>query len=451
MALYLLLGILLFLALALHYLLVAQGRWIVGPETFFLLMAFGTYVATASAALAVGEPQSDYVVYIGIGTLCFVAGTATARLVLDFGHRNELAAFRERPWRHDLRGVVIGAALVAGVASLAMLALHYWWAGGLVPVSAFLVLLRQGPEAMAAAYNELRLAPASGTYLGPGYAAQLRNAVLPVVTLLCYFRYRVEPALRWGLLFALFLGATILVSLGTGARFPLAFFGLAFLLVGHARLVSPLRFHKRMLFAVAGGLFALLSALTLMMGTRQQDVLEVPFLWAPYQVIERVFVSPSAERFDVYRWFLANEEPRWGGGLAEQLQIVLPGRAEYTLSNQLHELVYGNPLGDVGLDFWGSTWLDFRWLGLVVAAAFGFLSHAFYVWLVRGPKRLSRVPILLYSGIILGLATDLQVLLLRGFLTCLLLLAGLRVVELMALAGRAPGIAGTRRVAPLDA
>ncbi len=122
-------------------------------------------------------------------------------------------------------------------------------------------------------------------------------------------------------------------------------------------------------------------------------------LWAPYQVVERVFVLPSEQRLEVYERFLVNQPPQWGRGSVEALRQILPGRLPVTLSNRLHELLFGSPQGDVSLDVWGSLWYDFHWLGPLAAAGIGFAMNSYYVWMLRGPKLLLRMVALLVRGL----------------------------------------------------
>ena len=76
----------------------------------------------------------------------------------------------------------------------------------------------------------------------------------------------------------------------------------------------------------------------------------------------------------------------------------------------------------MSLDVWGSLWYDWHWGGLLFAGLLGMVFHGLYVLLLRGGKGLVRVVTLTYAGFVLGLATDVQVLMLSGFLTILLFL-----------------------------
>lgn len=428
----LLLGVIVLLTVIGHYFYVAEGRWIVGPETFFLIMAVGTYLATAYTAVVEGGTESPYTYYIGVGIVCFVAGCVVCRATLGFGHRRELQRFLAGPWRNDLRGVRLAAVVFVGLLSVAVTAVYFMLLGFFVPAAAAGALLTRGPDAMVEVYNELRRASSTGEYLGLGYVSQFKNCLLPLVTLLLFFRARIRGTMILYVLVVTFLTVSVLGSIGTGARFALAFLGISLLVIGIAPIMRPLQLSGRQLLTVVLLSLLLLSALTLMMGARGSRTLDVPILWAPYAVVERVFIAPSMERYQVYDQFLRHQEPQWGRGTLRELRNVLPGRPPLTLSNRLHQMIYGSPQGNVTLDLWGSFWYEFHWLGLLFAFFHGFVLHAFYVWTLRGPKRLSRVVVLLFAGIVLGLATDLQVLLLRGFLTCFLLLACLYVVEKIA-------------------
>ncbi|HSR67780.1 MAG TPA: hypothetical protein VLU25_07550 [Acidobacteriota bacterium] len=418
-------SILLVAALIVHYLLVAQGRIIVGPETYIILMGISTFATTAYAGWSDGQAGHPYAVFIGMGLLAYMAGIVVFSALARFRHRADLKAFQERAWVDDLHGVQFAAFLAIGLVSALVAAAYFFLLGFFVPYDAFQSLLAGGPALMIEVYNQLRETSSSGgAYLGLGYVSQFKNVLLPLVTVLLYFRQKVRPSLGHRLLFLLFLLASVLSLVGRGARFPLANFGALFLIIGTARYMFPYRFTRTQLTTIAVVFLILLSVLTLMMGARgQRKWSQHPLLWAPFQVVERVSVGPALERYEVYERFLVHSEPQWGLGIVEELEHVLPGRINYTLSNRLHEMLYGNPLGNVSLDIWGSLWYDFRWWSLGLLFAFGGFSHLFYVRLLRGPKRFIRVVTLSYAGFILGFATDLQVLILHGFVTCLIFLA----------------------------
>jgi len=427
------LSILVIASVLAHLLWVSEGRLLVGPETFFLLMGVGTYFSTLNAVVAAGSSDSPYPLYIGCGVIAFVVGTAIAKVVLRFSHRRELDAFIGRPWSNDLHGNRLATILGIGIFSIAVTAIYFYLLGFYVPYEALMAYLRSGSAEMMAAYSRLRLeTSATGTYLAPGYVAQFRTVLLPLVTVLLFFRMRARPRASARVTFWLFLAATVFASMGTGARYPLAFFGGAFIILGMAPLMRPLRF-TRIQMIVGGVLVAsLLSAMTLMMGSRGQNRLDVPILWAPAKIVERIFVSPSHERFQVFERFLVDQDAQVGGGTLQELRNILPGRMDLTLSNRLHQMLYGSPDGDVGLDYWGITWYDFQWAGLMAALLHGFLLHGFYILTIRGPKRISRVVMLGYAGLILGFATDLQMLVLQGFVTSLLLLGLVNFVDALA-------------------
>lgn len=420
-------------ALLVHYLWVAERRWILGPESFFLALAAPTFFATMFAALEAGSPESPYVVFIGCGILSFIAGTGLARIYHRFSHSRELSDFIDRPWRNDLRGHRMALVIAVGLLAICVTALYFYLLGFYVPFEALATFLTSGKQEMMATYSQLRKqTSAVGTYLAPGYVSQFRNTLLPLVTILLYFRMRARPTLRGRVLFAFFLVSSLLATVGTGGRFALAFFGGSLLILGMSPLLKPLRF-SRLQMAMAGLLvLGLLSGLTLMMGARGQDRLGIPVLWAPVQVVDRIFVAPAEERFEVYQQFLEGRAPQLGAATLTELRNILPGRPPMTLSNRLHQMLYGSPRGNVALDYWGIMWYDFRWFALPLVAIYGFLMHSFYVWMIRGTKRLSRVLILAFAGLIFGLATDLQVLVLRGFLTCLSLLVLLDLMDAFA-------------------
>lgn len=424
----LLVGFTLVLLAAIHFLWVAQGRLIFGPETYFLILGLGTYGASAVAA---GPLSRTYVLYMGCGIAAFLVGTMASRLLLRFDHRRELDAFVAAPWIDDLRGSRLAAVL--GLASFSVLVTVTFFVllGFYVPYEALRALITSGPEEMMVAYREYRSLSSSarGAYLGLGYVSQFKDCLLPLITIIFYFRWRLRGDRSSRGIFFVGLVVTSAAAIGTGSRYHLAFFGASLVLIALSSYMRPLRFSRRQIVLVGGLLLTLLSGLTLMMGARGNRTLDVPILWAPYQVVERIFILPSEQRLVVYEKFLVDQQPQWGMGTLHELRTILPGRLPISLSNQLHELLFGSPYGNVSLDTWGSLWYDFQWLGVVVAFAIGFSMNAYYIWLLRGAKRLSRVIVLAYAGLILGTSTDLQVLMLHGFVTCFLFLAAVGFVE----------------------
>lgn len=424
----LLVGVALALLTVVHFLWVARGAPIFGPESFFLLLALGTYYASAAAA---GPASVPYVLYLGAGVAAFLLGTMASKLVLRFDHRRELDRFVARPWSDDLRGSRLAAVVGLSLLSVAVTAAFFLLLGFYVPFEALRTLIASGPQEMMAVYKHYRglSSSARGAYLGLGYVSQFKDCLLPLITILFYFRWRLrgDRASRWA--FFVLLAVTAAAAMGTGGRFNLAFFGAGLVVIGLSPYMRPLRFSRREIVVVGVLVMTLLSGLTLMMGARGHQTLEVPVLWAPYQVVERVFVMPAEQRLEVYERFLVEQPPQWGRGALQELRNILPGRLPITLSNRLHELLFGSPYGNVTLDPFGSLWYDFHWLGVVGAFGVGFLLNAYYVWLLRGPKRLSRVVTGAYAGLVLGTSTDLQVLVLHGFVTCFLFLASLDLVE----------------------
>lgn len=410
-------------ALALHFVVTARFRVIVGAETLFLGMAACTYHTTLMTSMRTASTDGmRYAFFMGTGILCFVLGTVAATLLARFDHGRELDAFIARPWFDDMHGVKRTYVLVIGVVAVAVTVAYFVNLGTFVPLGALRALLESGPAAMMSAYSELRASTRVGDYLGLGFVMQFKDVLLPLVAALFLIQYRLrspQRSLRWVLFFLL---VAIVGAAGTGARSALAMLGALFFLLGVAPYMVPARFSRLQNAAIGAVVVAFLSALTLMMGRRGQQTPFEGMLWAPYQVLERVCVGPSRERLIVFEGFLADQQPQLGEAAVESLRIVLPGRSDYTLSNQLHELLYGNPTGNVGLDVWGGLWYDWQWGGLLFAFALGILLHASYVILLRGRKSVVRVVSLTYAVFILGLATDLQVLLLRGFGTVVLFL-----------------------------
>ena len=423
----------LFIALTIHFLFVAQGRLIVGPESLFLLLGVSTFVATELTVFGSGSYSHPYASFIGLGLLCFVSGTVLSRLVLGFGHRRALEQFIARPWIDDLRGSSFQLVLLMGFLALLVTGAYFYLLGFFVPIQALRTLLTGGEGEMYAVYKELRRAShATGAYLAPGYVYQFKNTLLPLVAIILYFRSRVRPSLWSYGLFYLFLASTVFALVGIGRRYPVAFFAASFLIVALARYMAPFRFSRRRATALVVLAVLILSGLTLMMGTRgMEKAVDHSLLWAPVQVLDRAVSGPAQEKVIVYELFLEDKAPMWGRGSLQQLEVLLPGKSEFNLANELHELVYGSPEGNVGLDFWGTLWYDFHWWGLVPAFLFGFACNLYYVRLLRGPKRFVRVVTLAYAGLILGLATDLSGLVIKGFLTCLIFLFVVSFVRLL--------------------
>ena len=405
-------------AIVLHVLLVARRRLILGPETLFLGLAVGTYLATLAASIRSGSLDGmRYASFIGLGIVSFVLGAVVANLLLRFDHRRELDAFVARPWLDDLHGAIRSLALFIGAVAVAVAVAYYVSLGAFVPLMAFRAFLQSGTAAMVTTYNELRASTRSGTYLGLGYVVQFKDVLLPLVASLFVVQYRLRSPLRSLLVASTFTIAVLAVASGTGGRFALAMVGLLFLALGVAPYMRPAQLTRIQNLAAGVVLVAALTGLTLMMGPRGQQGPFESILWAPYQVLERVCVGPARERLIVFEWFLSGEEAQLGSAALEGLGIALPGPSEYNLPNQLHELLYGGATGNVALDVWGGLWYDWHWKGLGIAVGLGALFHGAYVLLLRGRKSVVRVVALTHAGLILGLAPDLHVLLLRGFAT----------------------------------
>ena len=170
---------------------------------------------------------------------------------------------------------------------------------------------------------------------GLGYVSQFKDILLPLITIVFFFHWRLRRKRSSRNLFAVLLVATVLLSIGTGARYYLAFFGAALTILGMAPFMRPMRFTRRQIVALLVLLLVALSSLTLMMGSRGLQRLPVPVLWAPYQVVERVFVLPSEQRLMAYERFLVDQPPQWGRGSLRELRQILPGRSDTSLSRTI--------------------------------------------------------------------------------------------------------------------
>ena len=420
-------GFLVLVSVVLHFHVVAQWRLIFGPESIFLLLGSSTFCATWYACWKGDADFHPYGTFVGLGVVAFVAGTLASKRLVSFEHRDLLWEYSLRPWEGRLAGsdtywmgvVAVGSTLVTGV--------YFYFAGALVP---FKVLARVFVDDLATlneSFRQLRASTSgavSARYLWPGYVAQFKNCLLPLTCLLFYFKFAVSRRIVWLTAWCALLVATALATTGTGSRFPFAIFVATFLFVGTSPLVAPFRMSDRLLLGVGVVGATLLIGLTIMMGARgQQATRGFGPLWAPAQIVDRALFFPGREKVVVYQKFLATEPPQWGRGALRQLATVLPGRpSTEALSNRLHALVYGNPKGNVALDYWGALWFDFRWLGLLASALTGLLLNLYYVSLLKGTKNLLRVATMSFAGVALGTSPDLHVLFLRGFLTCFVFL-----------------------------
>ena len=412
------------LALTAYFFFVARRRVVIGPEGIFLVLNTGTYIATLHAASISGIATYPYCDFIGLGLISFVFGTAASILTWRFNHRRSQEIFLERPWIDDVRGAKLVFISATVLVALAVVGTYFYLLGFFVPHAALQAFLGSGSEEMATAYNALRRqTSATGTYLAAGYVFQFKNCLLPLATIITYFKLRKTPRLATSFVLVFLAVMTVLATIGTGARFALAFFVGSFLIISCSHLARPFRLTGRLAVLIGVALLLALSLLTLMMGSRgREKETDIPLLWSVYQVLDRVVVSPAEERLQIFDLFLQYEEPQMGRIALENLRILLPGRQEDTLANQMHELLYGSATGNAGPDFWGLIWYDFQWFGLLISFFVGFLFNSYYIATLRGPKRMTRVVTLLFAGLILGSATDLLVLILRGFLTCMLFL-----------------------------
>lgn len=246
----------------------------------------------------------------------------------------------------------------------------------------------------------------SGDYMAPGYVAQFRSRLLPLIAaaglvgFLLARRHR-----RWLLALLLAAGVSCTIANGaTGQRAaligPFAFVGYLCLVRYYCSAQSLARGIRRILHglgitAVLAGV-ALFSALTLALG-RAEFGTELPeqFLRTVGAGFRRVFVVPAETDVGSIE-ILHRHRPALGRGWARGMLMPLPNPIEERITRDwspvgtptwLHVQHGGSYEGNAPLTRWGSLWFNFRFPGVVLLGfVAGYLTQCYDRWCLRWRK-----------------------------------------------------------------
>lgn len=254
------------------------------------------------------------------------------------------------------------------VASLAVTALYYR-AVGYNTLALGLTNTLTGQDSLD--YTTLRLESYGGSrYLFPGYVNQVKNTILPALSIVaCAHLFHVRAASRW-LITIVLGGATLFALLGTGQRG--AFIQFCFVLLAFASFYLP-KVSPRLVGTLLLIAAPLLLFVTFLLG-RSADSLErasslpeaVGVLVS--ELAQRVFVVQQMSGLAAFQ-YIYDLPTQHGAEWWAALLGVLPGNAGSTLSSDVFAAMYGSSRGSAPISLWGSVFYNAGPLGLLIIPA----------------------------------------------------------------------------------
>ena len=397
------------------------------PANLFMLWQIPFVAGTIAA---IDPSKNSDLKWLGIvlsGNLFFVIGCVISSLHSKFCAKKDYEEFLRKPLYFDLHSGGFLIMLVLGVLSL-VISLYFAVAVGYyVPLEAALTYADIGSLAASArTYSNLRTAVYYGgeKYLAPGYVAQFKNILLPLVVYLLYFRVIVLKRCLERVALAILSVVTILLLSLTGQRYPVVLFGVMFTLLVYWQNREKLAAlsSKALLFLTIGLVALYYCVSTFLMARRITDYdIGVKSLFYPISELGRVLFSGARVQLNIALYlFQVYSSPVWGQNWIRGLADLLPGH-RIGFSQELHQLVYGSLRGSVGLGLWGEIWLNFGWIGvLFVPLLLGMAMQRFTISFYRGKKTIIRTVVFIYAGWIISAFRSPVQLFSEGFVTLML-------------------------------
>ena len=359
--------------------------------------------------------------YILFSAFSLVFGAFFANIILKFKKKDEYR-YKQKKFIDDIIKrripIIITIIILSTIGSV--LAINAQ--GGIVPLLAIKALLINGQEEAARIYIDSRINISQGkTYFAPGFVAQLKDYITPLLCVIIYFKYRITKKKSFKRLFIITLIITFFGLLSSGTRSGLVIFLFGFLISISSNLVGSNFFPKNKAIKIGIVVLIFMSALTFLMGrTESADSgISSVILDGSFKVIERISAITARENIVIYDKFLRNAGPDFLHDWLLTLSTVLPGK-QVPMSIYFAKIV-GYSRGNVPLHYWTGLLYNFGNFGIIVAFIWGALLQSYYINFLRINKTILNYTVFSLSSVYLGFAIDPAGLLLYGFFTTIVI------------------------------
>jgi len=259
---------------------------------------------------------------------------------------------------------------------------------------------------------DVRLMIATGErgYFFPGLIKQIRDIFAPIFI---YYLLAYTPSGRHRFLFGAVVASTLAAILIGGQRTPLLVVAYALFMGFRARKRAsnhPAKRRPHRMRVILGGLLcvATLGLVNQLLGRASLDSSLVQMISeSAVGIFERIVVLVPLSNIEAYD-FVMDHNFGIGALWLDGLGSFLPG-TQVGLNNEMHEYLYGRAGGNAVLGFPISVFVNFGYMGLVLAPM---IAMAFMVWLDRFCTRVgsrlllsARVIMLIYLPIAYSPAT----------------------------------------------
>ena len=366
------------------------------------LLFFGTLSVRANVS---ADTYFRWIAIQLVGIVSFLVGAAAANVFTHTNPRLAHESFLRRKLVFDMHSSTYWALMVLGVIS-AVVGIVFSVRFGQHALIKTLRLYAQNSASTAIAYSMLRKSAVYGdVYFGYGYVMQFTDFLLPCFSCLLLFRANCRGKMYDRLALFLFMCVTLWCLTVTGRREPTLRYALCLCLVISTRygvgLGSVLnRYWRKRIVAilVGAGIFFLLTN-----AVRYSTSVSIGY--GLVQLWNRLGATLAEEKLRIME-FIFQQPTVCGQQWVDSLLTIVPGSHKPALSNQMHMMLYGST-GNAPLEFWGSTWYNFGWIGIMVLP---FLVGIFLQWVtlstLTGPKTATRSVLLMMLSIQLASAIE---------------------------------------------
>lgn len=391
------------------------------PFDNFFLVNISIYFSTIYFIYYKIENYFFLLNFILFSALSLVFGAFFAKIILKFKKKDEYK-YKKKKFIDDITKRRTRIIIIIIILSLIGSVLAINAQGGIVPLLAIQALLINGQEEAARIYIDSRLNISHGkTYFAPGFVAQLKDYVTPLLCVIIYFKYHITKKRLFKRLFVITLIFSFFGLLSSGTRSGLIIFLFGFLISISSNLAGINFFPKKKAIKIGIIAFVFISSLTFLMGRTESadSSISSVIFDGGVKVIERISAITARENIVIYDKFLRSRGTDFLQDWLLTLSTVLPGQ-QIPMSIYFANIV-GYSRGNVPLHWWTGLLYNFGNFGVVVAFVWGALLQSYYINFLRLNKTILNYTVFSLSSVYLGFAIDPAGLLLYGFFTTIIL------------------------------
>ncbi len=398
-------------------LFVSKNLVSLNPFDNFFIINISIYFSTIFFINDYIENYFSLLNYILFSAFSLVFGAFSVNIFLKLKKKDEYI-YKQKKFIDDITKRRIRIIIIIIILSLIGSVLAINAQGGIVPLLAIQALLINGQEEAARIYIDSRINISHGkTYFAPGFVAQLKDYITPLLCVIIYFKYYITKKKSFKRLFVITLIITFFGLLSSGTRSGLIIFLFGFLISISSNLAGINFFPKKKAIKIGIIAFVFMSGLTFLMGRTEsvESGISSVILDGGVKVIERISAITARENIVIYDKFLRNSGSDFLHDWLLTLSTVLPGQ-QIPMSIYFAKLV-GYSRGNVPLHYWTGLLYNFGNFGIVVAFIWGALLQFYYINFLRLNKTILNYTVFSLSSVYLGFAIDPAGLLLYGFFT----------------------------------